>query len=338
MNPVWQRRLARFRQNRRAVWSGRILVVLCVLCMAADILATDRPLLVRYQGEFYVPILRSYPETIFGGFLPTETDFHDPWIQRHIAAYGWILWPPIPFGPRTIDFSLHAPVPTPPCWQHIFGTDDVGRDVAARMLHGMRISLAFAAAVAAASVAVGVAVGATQGYYGGLVDLLGQRLLEIWAGIPGLFVLILLASVVEPNFWWLLAVTMLFSWMSLVDPVRAEFLRGRTLDYVRAAHAMGVSHGRIMLRHILPNAMVAALTFLPFVASGAITTLTSLDFLGFGLPPGSPSLGELLAQGKNNLQAPWLGLAAFGALATLLSLLVFLGEGVRDAFDPHAQD
>jgi microcin C transport system permease protein len=338
VNPVWQRRFARFRRNRRAVWSGRLLLLLCLLCMAADILATDRPLLVRYQGELYAPVLQAYPETTFGGFLPTETDFHDPWIQRHIADHGWILWAPIPFGPRTIDFSLDQAVPAPPSRRHLLGTDDVGRDVAARMLHGMRISLVFAAVVAAASVAIGVGVGAMQGYFGGLVDLLGQRLLEVWSGIPGLFVLILLASVVEPSFWWLLAVTMLFSWMTLVDPVRAEFLRGRTLDYVRAAQAMGVPHGRIMLRHILPNAMVAALTFLPFVASGAITTLTSLDFLGFGLPPGSPSLGELLSQGKNNLQAPWLGLASFGALAALLSLLVFLGEGVRDAFDPHAQD
>jgi len=338
VNPVWRRRKERFRRNRRAVWSLRLLVVLMTISLAADLVATDRPLLVFYQGKAYVPVLYSYPETTFGEVLPTPTDFHDPWIQNHIAAQGWILWPPIPFGPRTVDFGLHESAPAPPSWRHWLGTDDVGRDVAARVLHGMRISLLFAGVVAVGSALVGVLVGAVQGYFGGAVDLMGQRLVEIWSGIPGLFVLILLTSVVEPGFWWLLAVTLMFSWISLVDPVRAEFLRGRNLDYVRAAQALGVPHGRIMLRHILPNAMVAALTFLPFVASGAITTLTSLDFLGFGLPPGSPSLGELLAQGKNNLQAPWLGLTAFAALSLVLCLLVFLGEGVRDAFDPHAHD
>lgn len=338
MNPVWRRRLERFRANRRAVWSGRILLLLLAACLAADLIATDRPWLVRYQGAFYVPVLRTYPETAFGGFLPTEADYHDPWLAGHIERHGWILWSPVPFGPRTIDFGLGQAAPAPPSPRHLLGTDDVGRDVAARALHGLRVSLLFALAVAGGSAGIGVLVGALQGYHGGAVDLVGQRLLEIWAGIPGLFVLILLASVVEPNFWWLLLVTLLFSWMGLVDPVRAEFLRGRSLEYVRAAQALGVPPGRIMLRHILPNAMVAALTFLPFVASGAITTLTSLDFLGFGLPPGSASLGELLAQGKNNLQAPWLGLTAFGTLAVVLTLFVFLGEGVRDAFDPHARD
>ncbi len=338
MSSVWQRRLARFRANRRAVWSARLVLLVLAVCLMADGLASDRPLLVRYQGQWYVPVVRAYPETVFGGFLPTEADFHDPWLAERIAAHGWILWPPIPFGPRTIDFGLEAAAPAPPSLRHVLGTDDVGRDVAARALHGLRISLLFALAVAGGSALIGVLVGAIQGYYGGLTDLLGQRVLEIWAGIPGLFVLILLASIVDPGFWWLLGVTLLFSWMGLVDPVRAEFLRGRNLEYVRAAQALGVPHGRIMLRHILPNAMVAAITFLPFVAAGAITTLTSLDFLGFGLPPGSPSLGELLAQGKNNLQAPWLGLTAFGTLAVVLILFVFLGEGVRDAFDPHARD
>lgn len=261
--------------------------------------------------------------------------YRDPYVQDLINAKGWMLWPPIRYSYKTINYDLPVPAPAPPSAQNWLGTDDQGRDVLARIIYGVRLSVLFGLTLTLGSSLIGVCVGAAQGYYGGLTDLAGQRFMEIWSGMPGLFILIILASMVEPGFWWLLAVTMLFSWMSLVDVVRAEFLRGRNLEYVRAARALGLSDRVIMFRHILPNAMIATVTFLPFIVSGSITTLTSLDFLGFGLPPGSPSLGELLAQGKNNLQAPWLGLSAFAVLGTILSLLVFIGEGVRDAFDPR---
>lgn len=335
MNPVTRRRLRVFRANRRAFWSLWIFLAIFAVSMCAELVANDRPLLVRFQGEFYAPVFKTYPETLFGGDFETEADYRDPYIRELIAADGWMLWPPVPYSYATINYDLPVPAPAPPSAKNWLGTDDQGRDVLARIIYGVRLSILFGLILATGSSAVGVTVGALQGYYGGITDLAGQRFLEIWSGMPALFILIILTSLVTPGFWWLLGVTMLFSWMSLVDVVRAEFLRGRNLEYVRAAKALGLSDRVVMFRHILPNAMIATVTFMPFIVSGAITTLTSLDFLGFGLPPGSPSLGELLAQGKNNLQAPWLGISAFVVLGLILSLLVFIGEGVRDAFDPR---
>ena len=336
MNPVTRRRLRAFRANRRAFWSLLAFLTIFAVSMCAELVANDRPLLVRFQGQFYAPVFRTYPETVFGGDFETEADYRDPHIRDLIRADGWMLWPPVPYSHATINYDLPVPAPAPPSARNWLGTDDQGRDVLARIIYGVRLSILFGLILASCGSAIGIAVGACQGYYGGLIDLAGQRFLEIWSGMPALFILIILASLVAPGFWWLLAVTLLFSWMSLVDVVRAEFLRGRNLEYVRAAKALGLSDRVVMFRHILPNAMIATITFMPFIVSGAITTLTSLDFLGFGLPPGSSSLGELLAQGKNNLQAPWLGISAFATLSLLLTLLVFIGEGVRDAFDPRA--
>jgi microcin C transport system permease protein len=267
--------------------------------------------------------------------FPTETVYRDPVVTKLIEARGWMLWPLIRFSHDTINYDLPAPAPAPPSPVNWLGTDDQGRDLLARLIYGFRVSVLFGLTLTLASSVIGVAAGALQGYFGGLVDLLCQRAIEIWSGLPVLYLLIILASVVEPTFWWLLGLMLLFSWMALVGVVRAEFLRARNFDYVRAARALGVRSPVIIVRHVLPNAMVATLTFLPFILNGSITTLTSLDFLGFGLPPGSASLGEILAQGKANLQAPWLGLTGFFVLAVMLSLLVFIGEAVRDAFDPR---
>ncbi|ACU89448.1 ABC transporter permease [Desulfomicrobium baculatum] len=335
MNPIIRRRLRAFRSNGRAFWSLWIFLFLFLSSLGAEFIANDRPLVVYYDGAFYAPVFKAYPETTFGGDFETETVYRDPFVEDLIKAKGWILWPPVRYSYKTINYNLPVPAPAPPSRENLLGTDDQGRDVLARIIYGVRLSVLFGLMLTLGGSVVGVCVGAVQGYYGGIVDLAGQRFLEIWSGMPALFILIILASMVAPGFWWLLAVTMLFSWMSLVDVVRAEFLRGRNLEYVRAAKALGLPDRVIMFRHILPNAMIATVTFMPFIVSGSITTLTSLDFLGFGLPPGSPSLGELLAQGKNNLQAPWLGLSAFAVLGTILSLLVFIGEGVRDAFDPR---
>jgi microcin C transport system permease protein len=335
LSPLARRRLAAFRGNRRGHASLWIFLVLFALSLAAGVLANDRPLLVRYDGRFHVPVLRAYPETAFGGMLPTEAAYRDPAVRRLIEARGFIVWPPVPYRFDTIDWELGRPAPSPPSGRHWLGTDDVGRDVLARLIYGFRISVLFGLALTLGASVVGVAAGAVQGYFGGWIDLFFQRLIEVWSGLPVLYLLIILASIVEPNFWWLLGLMLAFSWMTLVGVVRAEFLRARNFDYVRAARALGVANGVIIVRHVLPNAMVATLTFLPFILNGSITTLTSLDFLGFGLPPGSASLGELLAQGKANLQAPWLGLTAFLVLAVMLSLLIFVGEAVRDAFDPR---
>ncbi len=335
LSPLMRRRLASFRASRRGYWSLWLFLTLFVLSLGANVLANDRPLLVRYGGHFYVPVLRGYPETAFGGELPTEAVYRDEDVRRLIEARGWIVWPPIPFRYDTIDWDLPGRAPAAPSTRHWLGTDDQGRDLLARLIYGFRISVLFGLVLTLASSVIGVAAGAVQGYFGGWIDLLLQRFMEIWSGLPVLYLLIILASIVQPSFWWLLGLMLLFSWMSLVGVVRAEFLRARSLDYVRAARALGVGNRLIMTRHLLPNAMVATLTFLPFILNGAITTLTSLDFLGFGLPPGAPSLGEILAQGKANLQAPWLGLTGFLVLAVMLSLLVFIGEAVRDAFDPR---
>jgi microcin C transport system permease protein len=335
LTPLTRRRLRNFRANARGYWSLWIFLALFGLSLGAELLANDRPILVRYDGRFYVPFAVRYPETTFGGAFPTEAVYRDPAVRRLIEAKGWLVMPPIPYRHDSINYGLGRPAPSPPSRANPLGTDDQGRDLLARLIYGFRISVLFGLTLTVFSSIIGVAAGAVQGYFGGWVDLVFQRFLEVWSGLPVLYLLIILASIVEPNFWWLLGLMLLFSWMSLVGVVRAEFLRARNFDYVRAARALGVKNTIIMVRHVLPNAMVATLTFLPFILNGSITTLTSLDFLGFGLPPGSPSLGEILAQGKANLQAPWLGITGFAVLAVMLSLLIFIGEAVRDAFDPR---
>ena len=305
------------------------------ISLFAEGVANDKPLLVIFGERFIFPVFETIPETEFGGEFYTETEYRDEFVRDLIEKKGKIYWSLIPYSYDTINYNLPSAAPSGPTAENWLGTDDQGRDVVARLIYGFRISVLFGLVLTILSSILGVAAGAIQGYFGGRVDILGQRFIEIWSGLPVLFLLIILSSFVEPNFWWLLLIMLLFSWMGLVGVVRAEFLRGRNLEYVRAARALGLSHGRIMFRHILPNAMVATMTFMPFILSGSITTLTALDFLGFGLPPGSPSLGELLAQGKANLHAPWLGIAGFAVIALQLSLLVFIGEAVRDAFDPR---
>ncbi|HEY1794771.1 MAG TPA: ABC transporter permease [Stellaceae bacterium] len=334
MTPLTRRRIENFRANRRAFWSLWLFLFFFIISLFAEFIANNRPLLIRYDDAFYVPILRDYSERTFGGFLPSEADYSDPEVIKLIREKGWIVWPVIPYSYDTIS-STPGPYPSAPSISDWLGTDEQGRDVLARLIYGFRISVLFGLALTVASSVIGVAAGAVQGFFGGIVDLGMQRFIEIWSGLPVLYLLIILATFVQPDFWWLLGLMLLFSWTSLVDVVRAEFLRARNLDFVRAARALGVGDGMIMLRHVLPNAMVATITFMPFLLNGSITTLTSLDFLGFGLPPGSPSLGELLAEGKNNLQAPWLGITGFIVLSLMLSLLTFVGEGVRDAFDPR---
>ncbi|WAH56801.1 ABC transporter permease [Pseudomonas silvicola] len=337
LSPVARRRWQRFRQHRRGCWSLWLFVVLLGLCLGAEGLANDKPLLLAWKGSYYFPALVRYTEQDFGGQLPFQPDYRAASTRQLVEGQGgWMLFAPVPFSAETVNYDLTTPAPSPPSGQNWLGTDDQARDVLARVIYGARVSLLFALALTAISAVIGVTVGALQGYYGGWVDLLGQRLLEIWSGLPVLYLLIILSGFVEPDFWWLLGIMALFTWLALVDVVRAEFLRGRNLEYVRAARALGVGDLRLMTRHILPNAFNATLTWLPFIVTGAIATLSALDFLGFGMPAGSASLGELVAQGKNNLQAPWLGLTAFCALALILSLLVFIGEACRDAFDPSA--
>jgi microcin C transport system permease protein len=336
LSPITRRRIAIFRQNQRGFVSFCIFLVLFVFTLPAEFVANDRPLLVRFDNHWYVPVLFGYSEDTFGsGFLPTEADYTDPEVAEAIRANGWMIWPMVPFSYDSIVKNLPSPAPSPPSWHNPLGTDDQARDVLARVIYGFRLSVLFGFVLTAVSSAIGVAAGAVQGYYGGLIDLLFQRFIEIWSGMPQLYLLIILASIITPGFWVLLVFLLLFSWMNLTGVVRAEFLRGRNLEYVRAAKALGVSDALVMWRHILPNAMVATLTYMPFILSGSVTILASLDFLGFGLPPGSPSLGELVAQGKNNLQAPWLGITAFAVLGGMLILLIFIGEAVRDAFDPR---
>lgn len=335
ISPINQRRWENFKRNRRGFWSLWIFLFLFFFTLFAEFIANEKPLLVSYKGEFYYPVLVSYPETTFDGVFETEAVYRDPFVKDEIEKHGWMIWPLIRYSYRTINFDLPVPAPAPPSAENWLGTDDQGRDVVARLIYGFRISVLFGLTLTILSSIIGVMAGAVQGYFGGAVDLIFQRVIEIWSGLPQLYLLIILAAVITPNFWWLLLLMLLFSWTALVGVVRAEFLRARNLDYVRAARALGVSDRAIMWRHMLPNAMVATLTFLPFIMSGSLTTLASLDFLGFGLPPGSPSLGELLQQGKSNLQAPWLGITAFTVIAVMLSLLVFVGEAIRDAFDPR---
>ncbi len=336
LRPITVRRISAFKANKRGYYSAWIFLVMFVLSLFAEFIANDRPLLIHYHGAFYAPVLRDYAEDAFGDdLLPLEADYTDPELASRINADGWMLWPLLPYSYQTVVKNLPVPAPAPPSWHNPLGTDDQARDVLARVIYGFRISVLFGFTLTIIASVIGIAAGAVQGFYGGWVDLLFQRFIEIWSGMPQLYLLIILSSIIAPGFWVLLLFLLLFSWMALTGVVRAEFLRGRNLEYVRAARALGVSDVAIMWRHILPNAMVATLTFLPFTLSGSVTILASLDFLGFGLPPGSPSLGELVAQGKDNLQAPWLALTAFVVLGVTLTLLIFVGEAVRDAFDPR---
>lgn len=337
MKPANRRRWERFCNNRKGVISLFLFAALFFVSLFAECIANDKPLLISYKGDLFFPVFITYPETTFGGDFETACDYRDPFIMEKINDHGFSVWPLIRFSYSTIRYDLPEPAPSRPTTENLLGTDDQGRDVLARVLYGYRISVLFGLCLAFGGSVIGVMVGALQGYYGGKVDLLGQRFMEIWSGLPVLYLLMILSSVVTPNFFWLLGLLLLFGWMPLVGVIRAEFLRGRNLGYVKAARVLGMTDRRIMFRHILPNAMVATLTFFPFILNGAITTLTALDFLGFGLPPGSPSLGELLAQGKTNLHAPWLGITAFLVLATMLTLLIFIGEAVRDAFDTRLE-
>ncbi|HEV7438284.1 MAG TPA: ABC transporter permease [Methylobacterium sp.] len=357
LSPLNRRRLANFRRNRLGFWSFAIFVGLFGLSLVAEFIANDKPIVVSYKGEILFPVLIDYPDEKFGGFL-ARTDYRAEETRKEIAENGWAIWPPIPYAYDTILTGLPTPSPSPPTWLltdeqcrpvaektggtgcrdiewHWLGTDNTTRDVLARVIYGFRISVLFGLILALISSVIGVVAGAVQGYFGGWVDLAFQRFIEVWSGIPTLYLIIIISAFIAPGFFVLLGILLLFSWVALVGVVRAEFLRARNFEYVRAARALGLSNIRIMAVHLLPNAMVATLTFLPFILNGSITTLTSLDFLGFGLPPGSPSLGELLAQGKDNIQAPWLGLTGFAVVATMLSLLIFAGEAVRDAFDPR---
>ncbi len=335
MTPMNRRRLRQFLANRRGMISLWLFGAMFVVSLFSELLANDKPILIRYDGGFYSPVFRDYTETTFGGDLPSLAVYTDPEVQHMIEAKGWMLWPLIPYRYDTIIGGEHRQALLPPSLAHPLGTDDLARDVLARLLYGFRISVLFGFSLTILSTVVGIAAGAVQGYFGGWVDLGLQRFIEVWSSMPTLYLLIILASFMAPGFWVLLFIMLLFSWMELVGYVRAEFLRGRNFDYVRAARALGMLDVRIMMRHILPNAMVASLTFLPFILAGSVTTLTALDFLGYGLPPGSPSLGDLVLQAKNNLQAPWLAFTAFSTIALMLSLLLFIGEAVRDAFNPH---
>ncbi len=359
LTPINRRRLENFKANRRGYWSLWIFMALFLISLFAEFIASDKPFFVSFDGKYYFPALVNYPETAFGGDFETAADYRDPYLQKLIADKGgFMLWPPVRFSYDTHNLDLPTPAPSKPTWllteaeckpmvekkqltgcrdleYNWLGTDDQGRDLVARVIYGFRISVLFGLALTIISSVIGVAAGAVQGYFGGWTDLLFQRFIEIWTSLPELYLLLIIASVLTPGFFILLGILLLFSWVSLVPLVRAEFLRGRNFEYIQAARALGVSNAVIMFRHLLPNAMVATMTMLPFIMSGSVTELTALDFLGFGLPPGSPSLGEMLNQAKANLQAPWLGLTGFFTIAIMLSLLIFVGEAVRDAFDPR---
>lgn len=335
LSPLNRRRLQNFKSNRRGLYSFWIFSFLFIISIFANFLSNDKPLLLNYKNNYYFPVIHSYSETTFGGDFETEADYLDPYVKKLINDQGWMIMPIIPFSYNTIIRDLNIPVPSPPSKKNWLGTDDQARDVLARLIYGFRISILFGFTLTFFSMILGVTAGAIQGYFGGKVDLFFQRFMEIWSAVPTLYILIILASIVQPNFWWLLIILLLFSWMGYVGVVRAEFLRARNLDYIRAAQALGVSNITIIIRHLLPNATVATITFLPFSLSASVTALSGLDFLGFGLPPGSASLGEMVNQGRNNLQAPWLGLTSFFTLGLMLGLLVFVGEAIRDALDPR---
>ena len=359
LSPLNRRRWQSFKANRRGYWSFWVFSILFIVSLFAEFIANDKPFLIKMDGRLYFPAVVTYSETAFGGEFETAADYRDPYLQKLVAEKGGtIVWPLIRYSYNTHNLDLPTPAPSPPTWMlteeqckpvverkgltgcrdleyNWLGTDDQGRDLVARLIYGFRISVLFGLILTIISSVIGVAAGAVQGFFGGWTDLLFQRVIEIWTSVPSLYLLLIISSVLVPGFFVLLGILLLFSWVSLVGLVRAEFLRGRNFEYIQAARALGVSNAVIMFRHLLPNAMVATLTFLPFILSSSVMTLTALDFLGFGLPPGSPSLGELLAQGKANVQAPWLGLSGFFSIAIMLSLLIFIGEAVRDAFDPR---
>lgn len=333
ISSISQRRLSAFKQNKRAFISLLIFLSIFTISLFSELLANDQPYIVKYKGSFYFPIIKTYDETTFGGDFPTPTDYKDEYIANNISDNGWMIMPPIPFSFNTVDYELDTPTPAPPSSIHLLGTDDEGRDILARILYGIRLSVIFAFTLTLVSSIIGVIVGAIQGYFGGKVDIILQRFLEIWESLPQLFILIIVASIFIPTFWTLLIILLIFSWPNLTGMVRAEFLRARNLEFVRAAKALGVSNWRIIYRHILPNAIVATITFIPFILSEAIVSLTALDFLGLGLSHEYPSLGDLVRQGKDNLQSPWIGITIFIVLSSLLTILIFIGEGIRDAFD-----
>ena len=334
LSAVAQRRIRQFRANKRGYFSLWIFLILAAISFPAELITNDKPLVVRYQGEFFYPLFMDYPESVFGGFLAV-TDYRDPFITDEINANGWMVWPLFKYGYRTINRNPDVAVPSPPTRENLLGTDNQSRDVFARLIYGFRTTILFSSFLTLFSYILGIITGAVQGYFGGIIDLVFQRFIEIWSGLPLLFILIILFSIFSPGFWLLLGVLLLFSWISLSGVVRAEFLRARNFTYVKAAKALGVSDFDIMRKHMLPNALSAALSFLPYTFISAITMLIILDFIGFGLPPGSASLGELLAQGRANIHAPWLGIVGFLSIAATLILIVFISEAVRDAFDPR---
>jgi microcin C transport system permease protein len=358
LSPINARRWRNFKANKRGYWSLWIFLVLFVITLGAEFIANDKPIFIRVDGKSYFPVFVSYPDTDFGDVFGTAADYRDPHLQAYLTEHHAVqIWPPIPFSYNTIVSRPPSPFPSKPTWllndkdcafaakngygkcgsleYNWLGTDDIGRDVLARLIYGFRVSVLFGLILTVISSLIGVVAGAVQGFFGGWIDLLFQRFIEIWTSVPELYLLLIISSVLAPGFFVLLGILLLFSWTRLVGLVRAEFLRGRNFEYILAARALGVSNSVIMFRHLLPNAMVATMTMLPFIMSSSVMTLTALDFLGFGLPPGSPSLGELLSQGKANVQAPWLGLTGFFSVAIMLSLLIFIGEAVRDAFDPR---
>ncbi|MBC8050885.1 MAG: ABC transporter permease [Chitinophagales bacterium] len=336
LSPINQRRWKLFKAHKRGYYSLWIFLFLFTASIFANFIANSKPLLVRYEGAILSPVLFTYTETRFGGEFLTEADYRDPVVKKLIEDKGgWILWPPIKYSWDTRKLDSPVPFPSAPTWENMLGTDDQGRDVLARVIYGFRVCVLFGLVLTFLSAIIGVSAGAVQGYFGGWTDLLFQRFIEIWTAIPQLYLIIIIAAIITPSFWILLGILLLFTWVGFAGLVRAEFLRGRNFEYIKAARALGLSNTKIMFKHLLPNAMVSTLTFMPFILNGAITALTSLDFLGFGLPPGSPSLGELLQQGKSNLQAPWLGISSFVVIALMLSLLIFIGEAVRDALDPR---
>ena len=335
MSPILHAHIQKFKKNRLGYFCFILFICIFILSLSAKFIANDKPLLVKYDQHYYSPVLKTYPETTFGGVFETEADYRDPAVQQLIDEKGWAVWPVLRYSYQTPNLNLAVPVPSPPTAENWLGTDDQGRDVLARVIYGLRISLLFGLALTLCASVIGIFVGAIQGYFGGWVDLIGQRILEIWGGLPTLFILMILVGMFTPSVYWLFLIMLLFGWTTLVGLVRAEFLRARNLDYIRASRALGVSDLRIIFRHILPNAMSSSLSQIPFILSANITALTALDFLGYGLPPDTASLGELLLQGKNNLHAPWLACAGFFSLALVLSLLIYIGEATRDAFDPR---
>ena len=336
LTPINQRRWQNFKANRRGYWSLWIFLTMFIVSLFAEFIANDRPILIKYDGGLYMPVLKTYTETTFGGEFETEADYTDPYLHELIKEKnGWILWPLVAYDYTTVNKNPPSPFPSYPTSENWLGTDDQGRDVLARVIYGFRLSAIFGLVLTFFSTIIGVVAGAIQGYFGGRIDLYFQRFIELWVSLPQLYILLIIASVLAQGFWVLLCIMLLFSWTALVGVVRAEFLRGRNFDYIKAARALGLSDAKIMFKHLLPNALVATVTLVPFILTGSLVTLTAFDYIGLGLPPGSPSLGELLAQGKNNLESPWLVATPFIVISVMLSLLVFIGEAVRDALDPR---